>query len=312
MGGAVSDLRRRRSVQRSSREAGACADSLSAWVRFPKRRGGGIPIQRRDRGPVARTDTSRIPASGSEAFPRARGGKGHRGAVGARCERGSDASGPDTFASDSRGHPPGIRSPQSQRPSDGSGAKMCPFASPRARWGAPLSASRAVARSSAFSWRRWTGARGGSIGRWRRCIGTKSGAVFEIGPILGVPALAVRIVEGEASALAAALAWPRQLIRATGGTSGFRIEALEGLPGGLAAILDGDGDPAGETCGGGTGARPAGRRTEGGGDVPEWYARHRRGGRTGGVHSGSNRNHGGEVTGWHRALPWLKGETQCS
>ena len=75
--------------------------------------------------------------------------------------------------------------------------------------------------------------------RWRRCIGTKSGAVFEIGPILGVPALAVRIVEGEASALAAALAWPRQLIRATGGTSGFRIEALEGLPGGLAAILDG-------------------------------------------------------------------------
>ena len=148
--------------------------------------------------------------------------------------------------------------------------------------------------------------------RWRRCIGTKSGAVFEIGPILGIPALAVRIVEGEASALAAALAWPRQLIRATGGTSGFRIEALEGLPGGLAAILDGDGDPAGRRAAAALERvlRAAGRKvvvafrsgtrgTDAADELAECTAE-------------AIGITGGEVTGWHRALPWLKGETQCS
>ena len=81
--------------------------------------------------------------------------------------------------------------------------------------------------------------------RWRRCIGNKAGSVFAVPPIVGDGTWGVRIVEGEITALAAALLNPTKAVRGTGGTAGFTVAALDGLSATVPVVLEGDGDPAG-------------------------------------------------------------------
>ena len=83
--------------------------------------------------------------------------------------------------------------------------------------------------------------------RWRRSYGETAGAVFQVPALVGGKILetAVRIVEGESTALAAALLNPTENIRAAGGTSGLALAALEGLSSDCRIVLEADGDAAG-------------------------------------------------------------------
>ena len=82
--------------------------------------------------------------------------------------------------------------------------------------------------------------------RWRRTFGSRAGLVFEAATGPG----AVRVVEGEVSAIAARWLHAGETIRAVGGTTGMVSAAVQDLDPQQLVVIESDGDPQGRAAAG--------------------------------------------------------------
>ena len=80
--------------------------------------------------------------------------------------------------------------------------------------------------------------------RWRRTFGQRFGSVFQAVSGPG----AIRVVEGEVSALAALWLYPGETIRAVGGTAGMRPAVVADLDLSRPVVIEADGDATGRTA----------------------------------------------------------------